>query len=81
MANWSDREIEAAIEATFTKFRYPAASPEQMEAVKEFVKGKDVFVSLRRAAESPFATVVCHMCSTLCGAEASKRLSLLSLAP
>ena len=45
MANWSDREIEAAIEATFTKFGYPAASPEQMEAVKEFVKGKDIFVS------------------------------------
>ena len=45
MANWSEREIEAAIEATFTKFGYPAASPEQMEAVKEFVKGKDVFVS------------------------------------
>ena len=45
MANWSDTEIEGAIEATFTKFGYPAVNPEQFEAVKEFVKGKDVFVS------------------------------------
>ena len=47
MANWSwsDREIETAIEATFSKLGYPAANPEQLEAVKEFVKGKDVFVS------------------------------------
>ena len=45
MANWSDREIEGAIEATFTKFGYPAVNPEQFETVKEFVKGKDVFVS------------------------------------
>lgn len=45
MVNWSDTEIEGAIEATFTKFGYPAVNPEQFEAVKEFVKGKDVFVS------------------------------------
>ena len=45
MANWSDREIEGAIEVTFTKFGYLAVNPEQIEAVKEFVKGKDVFVS------------------------------------
>ena len=43
--SWSDREIETAIEATFSKLGYPAANPEQLEAVKEFVKGKDVFVS------------------------------------
>ena len=45
MANWSDTEIEGAIEVTFTEFGYPAVNPEQFEAVKEFVKGKDVFVS------------------------------------
>ena len=39
------REIEGAIEATFTKIGYPAVNSEQFEAVKEFVKGKDVFVS------------------------------------
>ena len=32
-----------------------------MEAGKEFMKGKDVFVS---TLESPSATVVCHLCST-----------------
>jgi len=45
MANWSEREIETAVEATFMKLGYPTANPEQLEAVKEFVKGKDVFVS------------------------------------
>ena len=39
IANWSDREIETAIEETFTKLGYPAANPEQLEAVEEFVKG------------------------------------------
>ena len=32
-----------------------------MEAGKEFMKGKDVFVA---TLESPSATVVCHLCST-----------------
>ena len=81
MANWSDREIEAAIEAIFTQFGYSAANPEQMEAVKEFVKGKDVFVSTPTGSGKSLCYVVCHLCSTLCEAEASKRLLLLSLAP
>ena len=45
IANWSDREIETAIKETFTKLGCPAVNPEELEAVKEFVKGKDVFVS------------------------------------
>ena len=61
IANWSYREIETAIEETFTKLGYPAANPEELEAGKEFMKGKDVFVS---TLESPSATVVCHLCLT-----------------
>ena len=30
------------IEATFAKLGYPTANPKQLEAVKDFVKGKDV---------------------------------------
>ena len=44
MANWSDREIETAIEAMFTRVGYPAVNLEQLDAV--IVKGKDVFFSV-----------------------------------
>ena len=45
MVDWSDRDIETAIEAmiSITKLGYSAANP---EAVKEFVKGKDVSISM-----------------------------------
>ena len=62
IVNWRDREIETAIEETFTKLGYPTANPEELEAGKEIMKGKDVFFSM---LESPSATVVCHLCLTL----------------
>ena len=49
--NWSDREIETAIETMFSKLAYPAANPEELEAVNEFAKGKDVFVSTPTGSE------------------------------
>ena len=46
MALWYERppETEIAIKEMFTKLGYPAANPEELEAVKEFMKGKYVFV-------------------------------------
>ena len=80
IANWSYREIETVIDETLTKLGYPAANLEELEAVKEFVKGKDVLSSFlrRMAVESPSATVVCHLCSTICTAVPRRCLLFLS---
>ena len=37
-------DIEAAIAAAFSQLGYPVVKAEQLEAVREFMKGQDVFV-------------------------------------
>ena len=43
---WTDSEIESAIRLAFAKLGYEEARSEQLEATREFVKDKDVFISL-----------------------------------
>ena len=43
---WTDSEIESAIQLAFAKLGYEEARSEQLEATREFVKDKDVFISL-----------------------------------
>ena len=41
-----DCEIDSAVKTAFQKLGYPAARDEQLEAAREFVKGRNVFISL-----------------------------------
>ena len=43
---WTNSEIESAIRLAFAKLGYEEARSEQLEATREFVKDKDVFISL-----------------------------------
>ena len=43
---WTNSEIESAIRLVFVKLGYEEARSEQLEATREFVKDKDVFISL-----------------------------------
>ena len=43
---WTDSEIESAIRLAFATLGYEEARSEQLEATREFVKDKDVFISL-----------------------------------
>ena len=47
---WTDREIEEAIRIAFARLGYSSVKSEQLEAAREFVKGKDVFVALPTGA-------------------------------
>ena len=51
-----NEDIEAAIAAAFSQLAYPVVKAEQLEAAREFVKGQDVFVSIRLVVESRYAT-------------------------
>ena len=55
---WTDREIEEAICNAFARLCYPIVKSKQLEAAREFVKGRDVFVALpTRAGKS-----LCYGC-------------------
>jgi len=42
----SNEDIEAAIAAAFRQLGYPLVKGEELEAMREFKKGQDVFVSI-----------------------------------
>lgn len=42
---WTDRKIVASICNVFVRLGYLSVKSKQLEAIREFVKGKDVFVS------------------------------------
>ena len=41
-----NEDIEAAIAAVFSQLGYPVVKAEQLEAVREFMKGQDNFVTI-----------------------------------
>ena len=43
---WTDPEIESGIRLIFTRLGYQEVKTEQLEAIRGFIKDKDVFVSL-----------------------------------
>lgn len=45
-STWSDSTIESAVRGAFERLGYHSVRDEQMEAVRAFLKGRDVFVSL-----------------------------------
>ena len=46
MAKWREEDIETAIGVAFNKLGYSTVKEEQVEAAREFVKGRDVFVAI-----------------------------------
>lgn len=46
MEGTTDEQVEAAIKTAFTQLGYATVRAEQKEAAREFVKGRDVFVSI-----------------------------------
>ena len=61
---WPDSEIESAIRLVFAKLGYEEVRSEQLDATREFVKNKDVFVSPLEAV-SPYAVDVYSWCLTI----------------
>ena len=47
---WTDPEIKSGIRLIFTRLGYQEVKTEQLEAIRGFIKDKDVFVSLLEAA-------------------------------
>ena len=78
---WSSGDIEAAITAAFRRLGYPTVKSEQLEAAKEFVKGKDkdIFVSIPTGS----GKLLCYGClpfvyDSLCGSvDGNKSLGLV----
>ena len=59
-------EVTAAVSLAASKLGYSHLKPKQLEAVREFVSGKDVFVSLPTGGSKPLCYAVLLGLSQLC---------------